>query len=128
LPVLEKLTKLFLGGAAASGKQFISWIHILDLTGIFIGAIENENSSGTFNAVAPNSVTNSEFMSELRRALHRPWSPPAPKFAVKFGARLMQSEPSLALNGCRVVPKRLLENNFQFQFPELRGALQNLYV
>jgi hypothetical protein len=127
LPVLEKLTKWFLGGAAGSGKQCISWIHISDLTRMFVEAIEREDLSGTFNAVAPNPVTNSEFMRELRRELHRPWSPPAPEFAVKFGARLMKSEPSLALAGCRVTPKRLLENHFQFRFSELRGALQNLY-
>jgi uncharacterized protein (TIGR01777 family) len=127
LPVLEKLTKWFMGGTAGNGKQFISWIHIIDLTRMFVEAIEREDLSGTFNAVAPNPVTNSEFMRELRRALHRPWSPPAPEFAVKFGARLMKSEPSLALAGCRVTPKRLLENHFQFQFSELRVALQNLY-
>jgi len=127
LPVLEKLTKWFMGGTAGNGKQFISWIHIIDLTRMFVEAIEREDLSGTFNAVAPNPVTNSEVMRELRRALHRPWSPPAPEFAVKFGARLMKSEPSLALAGCRVTPKRLLENHFQFQFSELRVALQNLY-
>ena len=94
---------------------------------MFAGAIENENWSGTFNAVAPNPVTNAEFMRELRRALHRPWSPPAPVWAVKLGSRLMKSEPSLALSGCRVAPKKFLEGGFQFQFPELRDAFENLY-
>src|SRR5665213_631455 len=92
LPVLEKLTRLFLGGAAGTGKQFISWIHLADLTRMFLAGIERENLSGAFNAVAPNPATNAEFMRELRRALHRPWSPPAPEFAVKLGARLMNSE------------------------------------
>ncbi len=127
LPVLEKLTKWFLGGRAGSGKQFTSWIHVADLTRMFAGAIERENWSGTFNAVAPNPVTNAEFMRELRRALHRPWSPPAPEWAVKIGSRLMKSEPSLALAGCRCVPKRLLETNFGFQYPSLPDALKNLY-
>jgi NAD dependent epimerase/dehydratase family enzyme len=94
---------------------------------MFLEAIERENLAGAFNAVVPNPVTNMEFMHELRRALHRPWSPPAPAWAVTLGSRLMKSEPSLALAGCRVVPRRLLESHFQFQFPELRGALQNLY-
>jgi hypothetical protein len=127
LPVLEKLTKWFLGGAAGNGKQFVSWIHLADLVQMFIAAIEREELSGTFNAVAPKPVTNKEFMRGLRRALHRPWSPPAPEFAVKLGARLMHSEPSLALAGCRVAPKHFLEKNFQFQFANLRGALKNLY-
>ncbi|HEY1716960.1 MAG TPA: TIGR01777 family oxidoreductase [Verrucomicrobiae bacterium] len=127
LPVLEKLTKWFLGGTAGGGKQFISWIHLADLTRMFIDVIEREDLSGTFNAVAPNPVTNAEFMRELRRALHRPWSPPAPEWAVKIGSRLMKSESSLALAGCRVAPKRFLESGFKFRFPELRDALKNIY-
>jgi uncharacterized protein (TIGR01777 family) len=127
LPVLEKLTKWFLGGTVGSGKQFISWVDRADLIKMFVEAIECDDWAGTFNAVAPNPVTNKEFMCELRRALHRPWSPPAPVWAVKFGSRLMKSEPSLALVGCCVAPRRLLENHFQFHFPELRGALKKLY-
>lgn len=127
LPVLEKLTRWFLGGRAGSGRQFISWIHFPDLAQIFRGAIENGDWSGTFNAVAPKPVTNDEFMGELRCALHRPWSPPAPEFAVKLGARLMNSEASLALAGCRAEPKRLLDGGFQFQFSGLGDALANLY-
>jgi hypothetical protein len=126
LPVFARLTKLFLGGRAGGGKQIISWIHLADLTRLFLDAIERDELSGTFNAVAPNPVTNSEFMRELRRALHRPWSPPAPVWAVKLGGRLMNSEPSLALAGCRATPKRFVELGFQFRFPELRAALQNL--
>ena len=82
--------------------------------------------TGTFNAVAPGAVTNAEFMRELRRALHRPWSPPVPAFAVRLGARLMKSEPSLALAGQRCVPGKFLEVEFPFQFSQLRAALENL--
>ena len=126
LPVLSKLTKWFLGGAAGGGRQYISWIHLADLVRMFVAAVERENLAGTFNAVAPGAVTNAEFMRELRRALHRPWSPPAPEFAVRLGARLMQSEPSLALAGQRCVPEKFLEVEFPFQFPHLRAALENL--
>jgi uncharacterized protein len=126
LPVLARLTKFFLGGAVGNGKQFISWIHLADLVQTFAVAVENENWSGTFNAVAPNAVTNAEFMRELRRALHRPWSPPAPAFAVKLGARVMGSEPSLALVSQRCAPKKLLAAGFQFQFTQLAPALKDL--
>ncbi len=126
LPVLSKLTKLFLGGAVGSGRQYISWIHLTDLLQMFVAAVENQKLSGIFNAVAPNAVTNAEFMRELRHALHRPWSPPAPAFAVKLGARLMGSEPSLALVSQRCSPKRFSEARFQFQFSELAPALKNL--
>jgi uncharacterized protein (TIGR01777 family) len=127
LPVLARLTKLFLGGAAGNGRQFISWIHLADLVRMFVTAVENENLSGTFNAVAPNAVTNAEFMRELRRALHRPWSPPASVFAVKIGSRLMGSEASLALVSQRCAPKNFLATGFEFQFSNLRAALENLY-
>src|SRR5581483_978850 len=127
LPVLAKLTKWFLGGRTGSGKQFIIWIHISDLTRMIAEAVEREIFSGTFNAVGPNPVTNDDFMRELRYALHRPWSPPTPEWAVKFGARLMKSEPSLALAGVRVVPKRFFETGFQFRFSELSKAFENLY-
>ena len=126
LPVLARLTKFFLGGAVGSGKQFISWIHLADLVQMFAAAVENEKLSGTFNAVAPGAVTNAEFMRELRRALHRPWSPPAPEFAVKLGARLMGSEPSLALVSQRCEPKKFREAGFQFQFSKLAPALLDL--
>jgi uncharacterized protein (TIGR01777 family) len=127
LSVLSKLTKWFLGGRVGSGGQFISWIHIADMNRMFLDALENEKSPGAFNATGPNPATNKEFMRELRRALHRPWSPPAPEFAVKIGSRLMKTEASLALTGRRCTPKRFLENGFQLRFPELRGALENIY-
>ena len=126
LPVLSKLTKWFLGGAVGGGRQYISWIHLADLAKMFVAAVENESLSGTFNAVAPNAVTNAEFMRELRRSLHRPWSPPAPVFAVRIGSRLMGSEASLALISQRCAPKKFLAAGFQFQFAELAPALDDL--
>ena len=128
LPMLSELTRWFLGGAAGSGKQYVSWIHITDLVQMFIQAMERDNfQTGTFNAVGPEPVTNAEFMRELRRVWCRPWSPPVPAWAVRLGALVLRTEPALALAGCRVAPKRFLETGFQFQFPGLRGALKNIY-
>jgi uncharacterized protein (TIGR01777 family) len=126
LPVLERLTRWFLGGKVSHGRQYISWIHIADLTRMFFETIERADLVGAFNATGPNPVTNGEFMRELRRALHRPWSPPAPVWATRIGARLMGTEPSLALTGRRCRPKRFLESGFLFEFPELRRALADL--
>jgi len=126
LPVLASLTRVFLGGAVGSGRQFISWIHLADLVQMFVMAVENEKISGTFNAVAPDAVTNAEFMRELRRAYHRPWSPPVPVFAVKLGAKWMGGEPSLALISQRCVPKRFMDAGFHFKFSELKPALLDL--
>ncbi len=126
LPILARMTRLFLGGSAGNGKQYVSWIHIKDLARMFQEAVSRPELSGTYNAVGPNPATNRELMRELRRTLHRPWSPPAPAWAVKMSARMMKIEPSLALDGCRVVPKRFAEAGFQFQFPELGGALRDI--
>ncbi|HEX3626393.1 MAG TPA: TIGR01777 family oxidoreductase [Verrucomicrobiae bacterium] len=126
LPVLARLTRLFLGGRAGNGKQFVSWIHVKDLTRMFLESVRRAELVGAFNAVAPSPVTNKELMRQLRRVLWRPWSPPAPGWAIKMGARLTGTEPSLALDGCRVLPKRFSEARFEFQFPELREALIDL--
>jgi uncharacterized protein len=125
LPVLARMTRWFLGGRAGNGKQFISWIHLADLTQMFLESVNRPDLAGTFNAVAPAAVTNKEFVRQLRRALHRPWSPPAPGIAVKLGAWVTGTEASLALDGCRVLPKRFTEAGFRFQFPQLDGALRD---
>ncbi len=126
LPVLSKLTRWFLGGSAGSGRQFISWIHLADLTRMFVEVIERQDLSGTFNAVGLNPEMNKFFMRELRHVLHRPWSPPAPKCAVRLGARWMGAEPSLALLSQCCAPIRFLEAGFEYQFAKLRPALENL--
>jgi uncharacterized protein (TIGR01777 family) len=127
LPVLARLTRFFLGGRVGHGRQYVSWIHVADLIRMFVDAIERPEISGVFNVTGPNPVTNAVFMRELRRVLHRPWSPPVPAWATRIGAFFMRTEPSLALTGRRCRPKRFLENGFQFEFPELRGALADLY-
>jgi uncharacterized protein (TIGR01777 family) len=126
LKVLSQLTRLFLGGYIGNGRQFISWIHVTDLSRMFLWGIEREEIAGVFNATAPNPVTNAEFMRELRHALHRPWSPPVPKFAAQLGSWLIGTEASLALVSQRGAPKHFLEKNFKFDFPKLRPALANL--
>lgn len=126
LPVLATLARCFLGGAAGSGKQFISWIHLTDLVQMFVAAVENSRMVGTFNAVAPEAVTNAEFMRELRRAFHRPWSPPVPAFAVRIGAKWMGGEPTLALISQRCVPKRITDTGFRYHFSRLGPALRDL--
>jgi len=127
LDVLGKLARWFLGGQVGSGRQYLSWIHLGDLSEMILSAIDREDLIGTFNATAPNPVTNAELMRELRRAMHRPWSPPVPELAARIGSWLMGTEASLALVSQRCVPKRMLEKDFAFAFPTLREALANIY-
>jgi len=126
LPVLARLTKLFLGGRAGHGRQYVSWIHIADLAAMFIAAVEEDKYSGVYNAVAPAADTNAELMRELRHAWRRPWSPPVPAFVVRLGARIMGMEASMILGSCRVAPRRFLADGFRFQFPDLGPALRDL--
>jgi uncharacterized protein (TIGR01777 family) len=126
LGVLAKLTRWFLGGTVATGRQYISWIHVSDLNQMFLASIERDDLEGAFNATGPNPATNAEFMRELRRALARPWCPPAPEWAVKIGCRWMGTEAELALTGRRCLPRRFVEKGFVFKFPRLDAALADL--
>ena len=128
LPMLEKITRWFLGGAVGNGRQYISWIHVADAVRMFTSAIEQLELTGVFNATSPAPVRNSEFMRELRRALHRPWSPPAPAPLARLGAWLMGTEGELALTSSRCVPRRFLKHGFDFRFPNLRDAFADLYA
>ncbi len=127
LELLGKLTRCFLGGQVGNGRQYISWIHIADLSRMVLASIESQEVAGVFNTTSPKPVTNAEIMRELRRALHRPWSPPVPEFAARIGSWLMGTEASLALVSQRCVPKRFLENGFNFEFPTLRQALADIF-
>lgn len=126
LEPLVNLTRFFLGGTVGSGNQYISWLHIDDLNQIFIQALEDDRYEGIYNATSPVPVTNREFMRSLRHTLNRPWSPPTPAPFVHIGAFLMRTEPALALEGRRCLPRRLQEQGFQFRHTNLDQALADL--
>lgn len=124
---LAKLARWFLGGTVGSGRQYLSWLHHEDMDELFRQAITRSDLVGPYNACSPNPVTNAEFMRELRGAVGRPWSPPAPAWAVRFGARfIMRTDADLALTGRRCVPARLQAAGFQFRHPELRETLRDV--
>ena len=126
-PPLARLARRFLGGTAGSGQQGISWVHLDDAIEAFLQAIQRSDMSGAYNVCAPEPATNAEFMRTLRRSVGRPWAPPAPAFAVKLIARkLMDTDPQLILNGRACVPSRLLQQDFQFKFPDPDSALRDL--
>ena len=116
--------KLGLGGPVGSGKQVMSWIALTDLVRIIEYAIDTPEVTGPVNAVAPNPVTNKQFTKALGRALHRPTLLPVPGFAPKllFGSECAQA---LVLGSIHVVPKRLTDHGFTFQFPDLNAALRH---
>lgn len=126
LGTLAQLARWGLGGTVGSGRQYMSWIHMADMVELFVRALDEERWAGTYVATAPNPVMNREFMRELRRAVGRPWSPPAPGVMVRVGSFFLRTDPELALLGRRIVPKRLLDEGFRFRFPELAPALVDL--
>jgi uncharacterized protein (TIGR01777 family) len=126
LGTLANLTRWGLGGRVGSGRQFISWLHVHDMNRMFLWAIDGR-ASGTYNATGPEPVDNARFMAALRKVLHRRIGPPTPSWAVHVGAFFMGTEPSLALGGRRCVPKRLLEEGFSFDYPELAPALADIF-
>ena len=124
---LVRLTRWFLGGTVGSGRQYLSWLHLDDMNAIFADAIGRDDWRGAYNACAPEPAANADFMRELRRAVGRPWSPPAPAWAVRLGARwLLRTDPDLALSGRRCVPARLRAQGFAFRFPALKPALADV--
>ena len=126
LRTLARLARFFLGGSVGSGRQYISWIHLSDLVRMFIRAIEDESIEGLYTATSPQPVTNASFMRSLRRAVHRPWSPPTPAWAVHIGSFFMRTEAVLALTGRRVTPKCWLDAGFVFEHTNLDAALDDL--
>jgi uncharacterized protein (TIGR01777 family) len=112
-----------LGGVVGSGRQWISWIHIDDLTHVYQLAIDRVD--GVVNATAPNPVTNATLTHALGAAIGRPTIAPVPKIAL----RAMLGEGAVVvLEGQRALPKRLREEyGFEFRFTEIDAALRNLF-
>jgi uncharacterized protein (TIGR01777 family) len=112
--------KLGIGGRLGNGRQWMSWIHIDDVVGLILHAIGQESLRGVVNAVASQPVTNAEFTRALARSFCRPALLPAPEAAL----RIMFGEMSqIMLASQRVVPSKVLDSGFLFQYPTLPAAL-----
>lgn len=123
---LRTLTKLGLGGRIASGRQWVSWIHVDDYLNAVRFIARHDELAGVVHVTAPNPIRNVDMMQSLRHAFQRPWSPPTPRFAVHLGAALMRSDPALALTGRRCVPQRLEDSGFHFSHPDFDAAITSL--
>jgi uncharacterized protein (TIGR01777 family) len=123
LSAMIKPFKMFVGGPVASGKQWVSWIHLKDIVGLFYEAIINKNYQGLFNGTSPNPVTNKEQCQSLAKHLNRPCLIPVPAFTVRL---LLGDVADLVVNGQRIFPKRAQEQGFTFEFPEIDSAFKDL--
>jgi uncharacterized protein len=117
------LFKKYIGGPIGSGKQWFSWVHIKDLAEAFAFLMKHPEISGPINVCSPNPVRNKDLAKTLGKALHRPSFFPAPGFMVKL---VLGEFGSVILEGQRVIPRRLLENGFVFQYPDIEKALQGI--
>ena len=120
------IVRLGLGGTAAGGRQYISWIHDLDFIRSVYWLVEHEDLSGPINLAAPEPLPNKEFMRVVREAWGMPIGLPATKWMLELGAFLMRSETELILKSRRVVPKLLTDSGFEFEFPTWKSAAADL--
>ncbi len=118
--------KMGLGGPIGDGQQWMSWIHIDDLIGIMLHAMNHKDICGSLNGTAPNPVTNKDFSTQLGHRLNRPAFLTLPSFAVRLLMGQMGEE--LLSSGQRVVPKKIMDSGYDFQFKELENALSNVIV
>jgi uncharacterized protein (TIGR01777 family) len=123
--VLLGLVRRGLGGTAGNGRQYVSWIHGQDFVRAIDWLIEHD-LEGPVNLAAPNPVPNAEFMRALRQAWGSRFGLPAARWMLEVGAVFMRTETELVLKSRRVVPGRLLQAGFTFDFPDWPAAALDL--
>jgi uncharacterized protein (TIGR01777 family) len=122
---LEKMLPFFkagVGGPVAGGKQYMPWIHLDDLVGIYVQALDDASWTGAVNATAPEPVTNKDFSKALGKVLHRPAFAPVPALAVKT---LYGQMSEMVAEGQRAVPQRTAQLGYTFHHDQLEPALRS---
>ncbi len=114
--------KAGIGGPVGGGKQYMPWIHLDDLVGIYLAAIDSPSFAGPINASSPNPATNREFSHALGRALHRPAVAPIPGITLKA---MYGEMAQIVLKGANMVPGRAAELGYEFAHPDLDEALRD---
>jgi hypothetical protein len=122
LAQLVPLFKAFVGGPVGSGRQWFSWIDQSDQLRAFLFVLEHPDLAGAINFTAPNPVRNADFAKALGKVLNRPSWVPTPGFAVKLA---MGEFADVVLGGQKVLPKKLLEAGFTFEYPTIEAALRH---
>jgi len=114
--------KLCVGGPVAGGGQYLPWIHVDDVVGLYLAALDGDAWEGPVNASTPEPVTNKVFSKALGRALHRPAFAPVPGLAVRA---LYGEMAEIVTKGQRVIPRRAQELGYTFAHPDLDEALRS---
>ena len=124
--VLCGLTRKWLGGKIRSGKQFVSWIHELDFVQAIRFLIGSDSIDGAVNLASPNPLPQADFQAVLRKSLGVKIGLPATKWMAEVGAVFMKTDTELLLKSRRVVPGRLLDAGFKFEFSTWNEAAKDL--
>lgn len=115
--------KMFVGGPLGNGKQYMSWIHLADMIGAIQFLLANPKAEGAFNFTAPNPCSNEEFSTVLGKVMGRPSFMRVPSFPL---IALYGEGAEVILKGQNVIPAKLAAFGYQFQFSELKNALEDL--
>lgn len=115
--------KLFAGGPIGSGRQWFSWIHCDDLVNLIIQALTKPDMEGVYNATAPNPVRMSELANQLGQVINRPSWLPVPNFALEA---LLGEGAIVVLEGQQVLPKRTQASGFNYQYSNVKQALETI--
>ncbi|WP_231464446.1 MULTISPECIES: TIGR01777 family oxidoreductase [unclassified Pedobacter] len=125
LPPLALPVKLFAGAAIGTGKQWVPWLHIDDMTGIYLEALENIKMAGSYNACAPFPVTNKGLTKAIAKELGRPvWPINVPKKALEI---IMGERADAILMSNNTSAQKLLDAGYIFKFTQIQDALKNIY-
>jgi uncharacterized protein (TIGR01777 family) len=125
----RRVVALGLGGTLGRGSQFVSWIHVRDFCRAVQFIMEDDRPNplqGPVNVASPHPVTNRQFMRIFRQACHKRLGLPATRWLLEIGAFFLRTETELLLKSRQVVPGRLLASGFQFEFPDLKSALEDV--
>ncbi len=122
---LKTLAKFGFGGKQGKGNQFISWIHEEDFAKAVAFVIEKKLEN-KINIVSPSPIRNIDFMAKLQKAVGMPFGISQPEWLLKIGARIINTEHELVLKSRNVIPKRLQENGFTFQYDSVEKTFKDL--
>ncbi len=121
---IKPLARAGLASAIGTGTQYFPWIHIDDLCGIYMKAVADAAMNGAYNAVAPEQITNREFMRAVARSLNKPFIAPAvPSFIMRL---IFGEMAGMLLEGSRVSPEKIIRSGFDFRFKSVDAALKDL--
>ncbi len=123
-PKMARPAKFGMAAAFGSGKQYVPWIHIDDIINIFISAIADDNMQGAYNGVAPQHLTNRQLINAIAKGLGKPYfMPNIPSFLLRtiFGEMA-----NILLKGSRVSAEKVIESNFEFEYPKIELAINEL--